>query len=174
MFKKIIVAAALSTVAGVAVAEDQNGLYFGMGAGEHSLEFDGIEGDDLAVKVFSGYRFNRYLAAEATYIEGGSPSFSYLGENFKLDTEALQASVIGSIPVNELFSFYARAGVLAWEVSESSEGRELGETDGTDFSYGLGAELKFERASLRLEYEGAELDEGTDLQLITLSVLGRF
>lgn len=72
---------ALALTAGTAIAEEDRGFYLGAGVGQFNLEIDDFEGlttdtfdaDDTSLKIFGGWRFNPYIAAELAYIDFGAP-----------------------------------------------------------------------------------------------------
>jgi opacity protein-like surface antigen len=150
---------------GAAVADN----YVGVGVGQLRLEDSGFKADDTAVKLFGGWRFNRNVALELAYTHGGSPEDG----GVEVEPRAMQASVIGAVPVGESAQVYARAGLLSWKTEASAAGFTV-KNDGEDFAWGVGTSFKIgSRGAIRLEYEGADLD-GTDISLITLSGVIRF
>jgi len=164
MFRTMLVVVML-TLCGAAVAEN----YVGAGVGQLRLEDSGFKADDTSVKLFGGWRFNQNLALELAYVHGGSPE----GSGVEVEPRAMQASVIGAIPLADNFQLYARAGLLSWKTEASAAGFSV-KDDGEDFSWGMGTSFNVgNRGAIRLEYEGADLD-GTDISLITLSGVLRF
>lgn len=148
--------------------------YVGIGAGQLRLEDSGFEADDTAVKLFGGWRFNRNFALELAYIHGGSPEDRIAGVNVTADPRAMQVSGVGSLPITDNFHVYARAGVLSWRNEINIADDATIRTDGEEFAWGVGTSVDVgNRGSIRLEYEGADLD-GTDISLITLSGVIRF
>jgi len=177
-YRQAVLGIAALAAFSTASAQETSGPYLGAGIGTLQLEqSDGglkFDGDDTSFQVFGGYRINQWFAAELAYIDGGSPSDDILGISADIETSALEASIIGSVPLNEVLSLHARAGVLSWDAELSGNGVKLAEDDGTDFSYGIGASLRFgPSAEARIEARSADLD-GTDIRLYVLSGLWKF
>jgi OOP family OmpA-OmpF porin len=147
-----------------------------VGVGQVRLEEDvaGIEfkGTDTGFKLFGGYQFHENFAAELAFIDAGKPDDTVFGVTIGSDASAVQASLIGTVPVGNRAAIYLRAAILAWEAtSTATDGFDYisEDVDGTDFSYGVGARLNFSpRFGLRAEFEGADLD-GTDYTFMSLS-----
>jgi OOP family OmpA-OmpF porin len=152
---------------------------------------------DPGVKVFAGYRFNRYFA-----VEGG---FAWLGE-FQTTTQvsapgtgALNADIrviglfvdaVGMLPIGDRFALLAKVGVLG---SETRTFRSISgtatpapgittnaSTDQANLSYGLGAQYDFAKnATLRLEWQHyvkvGDANTGEfDIDLYSVGLLFRF
>lgn len=176
--KKAILGIAALAAFSVASAQEASGFYAGVGIGTLKYEesFANIEfdGDDTSLQVFAGYRVNQWLAVEAAYIDGGSPSDNVLGYQLEADLSALELSLIGSVPLNDVLSLHARAGMLAWDMKVSIDGMEIGKDDGTDLSYGIGAAFRFgPSAEARIEVRSADLED-TDVRVYVLSALWNF
>lgn len=177
-YRQAVLGIAALAAFSTASAQETSGPYLGVGIGTLQLEqSDGdlkFDGDDTSFQVFGGYRINQWFAAELAYIDGGSPSDNILDINAKIDSSAFEVSLIGSLPLTDVFSLHARAGVLSWDSELIAEGLKLAEDDGTDFSYGIGASLRFgPSAEARIEARSADLD-GTDMRLYVLSGLWKF
>lgn len=152
---------------------------FGIGAGRATIEADDfdLEGRATAWEIFGGYEFNQYLAVEAGYINGGKAKDSIQGVVVVANTSAIAASVVGSLPVNESFSFFGRAGYMHWESDQEAriDGDVVAtaDVDGNDPFFGAGVAVGIDEALLRFEYRIASLDD-SDLSLLSLAVLWRF
>lgn len=151
------------------------GLYVGAGFGQLSLEDSAgpfvLDASDTAFKLFGGYQVNENFAAEIAYINGGTPEDNLFGATVELEPTAVQASLIGTLPVSNVFGLYARAALLSWRndilVTDGFNSFSA-EASGEDFSWGVGGVFGFSKGRLRLEYEGADLD-GTDIAIFTIS-----
>jgi OmpA-OmpF porin, OOP family len=96
----------------------------GLRASGHQVTELDSDDRDTAWKVYGGYDFNRYLAAELNYFDLGSYSFDALlapPQNFggKADISGYGLDLVGKIPVNERLTGLLRAGITRTEVSES-------------------------------------------------------
>lgn len=181
MLRTIVGLAALVLLSSTAAAQDsQSAIRFGIGAGKVTIEADDVDlkGNGWGWEVFAGYEFNRYVAVEASYIDAGDVN-DHIEEGITAaaDTHGYSASVLGTLPVNDVFSVYARAGYLKWKADERL--RVDGETvlqydvDGSDPIFGVGLSTLVDGAFLRLEYRMADLDD-TDLSMIGASIVWRF
>lgn len=162
-----------------AQAQDEASFRFGLGVGKATIEADDvdIEGKSTAWEVFGGFELNQYVAFEVGYIDGGSADDSFDGFTVRADTTAIAGSVIGSMPVNDSFSIYARAGYMHWKSEQAliEDGVTLAtdDFDGNDPFFGAGLAALVDTALVRLEYRIADLDD-TDLSLISLAIAWRF
>src|SRR5262245_53584644 len=117
-----LLAAGLSMTATTATADELNGLYAGIGIGSTAVkDSGGLDDSDMSFKIFAGYSFNQYFAIELAYLDGGSArqSVSFLfpegrpssaSLKTKVDTELLNLSVIGNLPLTESFSLFGKLG----------------------------------------------------------------
>lgn len=178
-------AAALGTLLALplnAVAQDnfRPGFYLGGGIGYDRVEGEDFtgNGDDLedsrvTYKGIVGYRIARMFSLEGQYINFGTNEDG----NNRVKADGFTAGVVLDIPITENFAPYAKAGALFWD-ADSRFGPIAGQlsrnTDGTDFTYGVGARFALnESINLRLEYERFELDE-TDVDMGTVALQFNF
>ena len=61
-----------SIAAGGVAHADDSGFYAGASIGQARQKARGFEGNDLSYKLFGGWSFNKYLAVEGGYVDGGS------------------------------------------------------------------------------------------------------
>jgi OOP family OmpA-OmpF porin len=162
-----------------ASAQAEGAFRFGIGAGQATIKADDVdlEGNATAWEIFGGYEANQYFAVELGYIDGGTADDTIDNAKVEADTTAVVASVIGSLPIGESFSIYARGGLLHWKSDEALKVDGItvatDSLDGDDPFYGVGVAANVEGALLRLEYRLADLDD-TDLSLISLALAWRF
>lgn len=149
-----------------ALADDHDhGFRVGVGVGAAEMSFEqGFEATDTSLLVFSGYQFNRHLAVELMYVDGGEPD----DNGIVVGTRGAYASALGILPLGNRISMFARVGVLAWE--QEADGFER---EGTDVGYGLGAACNVGPIQLRLEGTLSQLEDA-DFQFVTLQGLWRF
>jgi hypothetical protein len=159
-----------------------------LGSHQHSQKEDDVVGSitfdtsSMAYKLFGGYRFNRYFAVEAAYLDGGDASESFIDTttlevfNLKRKTRGYQASVLGALPLGaSAFSLFGRVGYLDWKSDDlmtDGAGIPLSrmEFDGSDPFFGGGLMADMDGAVLRLEYEYADLDVDDDTISLKSSV----
>lgn len=171
------------------LAEIQPGFYAGAGVGTAKLEIDGDEdidafdADDTAFKVFGGYNFNQYFAVEAAYFDGGKPEESFrisqsLNGSVEFNTTGLIASVLGRVPLGEVFSLYGKLGFASYDVEAKGRvnGDVIYEEEGSDDDvvYGLGAAFNLGSSfELRAEYEAISISDG-DFTVLSVNGLFKF
>ena len=179
--------AALALTASMAARADvQPGFYLGAGFGTTKLNddsFDGVDLDDsdTGFKVFGGYSFNQYFAVEATYFDFGeaSGSFDDFGGTTKFDVgvSGFAASAVGTLPVSDMFSLFARLGYASYDVDAHVNivgvGSGSASQSESDMIYGGGAMLSFGQFGVRAEYEAINVDQG-DANMISISGVYRF
>ena len=147
MFKKIAVAAVLATLAASSFAAAP-GFYVGGEVG--STKFDGASGNEASYGVVAGYNFNQNFAVEAGYGRLGKVDF--MGYDVKFDQT--QVSLIGSLPLNNEFSVYARLGYN--DLKASVAGSSASDTGAL---YGVGVGYNFNKnISGRLEVQRPAAD----------------
>lgn len=157
-----------------AMAAD-NGVYLGVGLGqanvelrEGSIDFDG---DDMGFKVIGGIRPLDWLALEANYVNFGEAD----DDGLEVDADGFSAFAVGFLPLGPV-DLFAKAGLISWDSSlrqrRASSFRLT--DDGTDFAYGIGAQLRFLSLSLRAEYEVFDIDGVDDLNMFSIGVTYTF
>ena len=82
---------------------------------------------DTAYKLFGGYQFNRNFALEAGYFNLGKFGFSAnttpLGTfNGQVKIQGFNLDLVGTLPVSERFSVFARAGAQAAKTGDTYSG----------------------------------------------------
>ena len=128
----------------------------------------GVDDDDrsLGGKLFAGYQFHRYFAAELGYFDLGRFGFAATTVpagtlNGRLKTRGANLDLVGTLPLTDTFSAFARAGVIYARTRSNFEGgggvvptpSTSRETD-TGYKFGLGVEYAMTRAlALRGEAE---------------------
>lgn len=163
------------------------GWYLGLGAGAATMQDEGealagstsFDDEDTGWKLFGGWRFHRYGAVELAYVDFGE----FTGEGplrNNWEASGINASVLGVWPLPNRFSLFGKIGATYWDVENNFTGGS-GDDNGTDFSYGVGAQYDFtDRVGARVEWErfqdvGEEGVTGTsDLDLISASVVFHF
>jgi len=136
------------------------------------------EDTDTSWKILGGYRFNRYLAAEATYIDWGEVTATVLGGAQPVDVAATQRSyglaAVGTLPLGERLELFGKAGFLQTE-QETRRIRPNPTTvsrDETELHYGLGVKYAFSRTwALRGEWENTDK---LKVEMLSIGVEYRF
>jgi OOP family OmpA-OmpF porin len=169
---------AILAAAGAQAAEDGKGGYVGIGAGEAKLEIDEfIDENDTAYKIFGGWSFNRYIAAEVGYFDAGNPSTTEVAVRRQVEADGFYAAAIGSLPIGDRFSLFARLGWAFYEATASlqASGLTVSESDeDEDLLYGFGASAQFtDSFGVRLEFEALDVSNAA-FEMLTLSATCRF
>jgi OOP family OmpA-OmpF porin len=173
--RKLLLAVSLLSP-GVVLSAD-NGFYLGASSADVSADFEpgfggfahGPEDDASGFKVIAGLRPLDSLAIEANYVDLGETQAPLsvvcittpCPSEVSFDAKALSVSAVGllSLPFVDLF---ARAGVARWESSRQIFSTAQKE-EGTDPTYGVGAQVRLGSFALRLEFERFELaDDSAD------------
>ena len=165
--------AALALAASPAIAAD-NGIYLGASIGASGVEDDELDfdGDATGYKVIAGWRFLDWLAVEGNYVDFGSTDDTVLGERIEADVDGLSLSAVVFVPVGPV-DLFGRVGAVDWSADVSSVSLGDFKDDGTDLTYGVGAQFRLGSLGLRAEYERFELGDA-DVDMISLGVTWTF
>jgi len=153
--------------AGLASAQDGGGLYLGGALGQSrfkewcDIPLASCKDTDTAWKLFGGYRFNRYVAAEGSYVDWGEATASTAsGAQALARQHSYGLAAVGTLPLGERFELFGKAGFLITE--QETEARNVARPsvvsrDETELHYGLGARFLFTRnLGLRGEWENTD------------------
>ena len=190
--KKLLAALALCAGCSPTLAQD-TGFYVGASLGQASYrevcrDFDTLVGvvgafgcsskQDTAGKVFAGWRFLRYLAAELSYIDFGEAKAQGLAGGASVtatsSVDAAGLSALGIVPLGESMSIFGRLGLLQSRTSMRSSGAIAASQDHgqTELHVGIGGLAQLGRRwAMRVEYE--RLND-SKIDLSTLGVQYRF
>jgi OmpA-OmpF porin, OOP family len=158
------------------------GWYIGFSLGY--ADDKGLDDSSDGLKVFGGYRFNKYLALEGAVIDLGEDlgpgDFSKFG---------LAVQAVGILPVSQRVELLGKVGFFDWEITAPSgvfecfsfsggfscfeEDRTVDE--GTEPVYGVGLNYNFgKRWSLRAEWERFTNVGRDDVDMISIGTYYRF
>ncbi len=176
-----IVSITAATFALPARAAD-NGIYLGGSIGQSGVHADErIEGtnfsydaDATGYKLIAGWRPLNWLAVEGDYIDLGSGSDKVEGTKIDTDVNGVSLSALGFLALGPV-DVFARVGAVNWnaDVKVPSLGVKASD-DGTDFTYGIGAQFRIWSLSFRAEYERFEVSDIDTVDLATLGVTWTF
>ena len=197
MSKGMIVASLLlALVAGPALAQrddardldNPRGGYIGGGVGDFSAAVDEINNlddvDDVgldfsdgdnAMKLFGGYRFNRFWAVQADYVDfgesSGAVSPSVRGTS---DVQGFAPSVVATLPIGPV-EVFGRVGMMFYEVDLNLSGGRVIDESGEDLLWGAGVGIDIaERFNLRLEYEEIDIERLDESDAVWLNLAWKF
>ncbi len=212
MYRWLVLALAMA-VSGVAQAQWKDPIYVGGAAGPSKFSYDtgsipivnaasstfSVDDDsDTAFKIFGGWRFNRYFAAEVGIVDfgtfsatrsvtGGTPGSAHS----EISVAGVYVDAVAIAPVLDYFDFFAKVGAIATGVSAKrsttgsvSIGGTSSSSDDTASGTGLHAAVGVNfritsRVWGRMEYERAfgvgdkVLGEG-DVSAFTIGASYRF
>jgi OmpA-OmpF porin, OOP family len=125
---------------------------------------------DSAWKLFGGYRFNRYFAVEASYVDWGKVTATgATGARAAADQHSYGIAALGSLQIGPQFSVFGKLGLLRTE----QETRRITPSPltlkrkETELHYGLGVKYSVENWGLRAEWENTDKLE---VQMLSLGV----
>jgi OmpA-OmpF porin, OOP family len=163
-FRKFMGACVLAGVLLPAAAEAEDpGFYVGASIGQASQEFSGFDANDTAFKLFGGWSFNKYLAVEGGYIDGGTQSDTISQLDVDISSDGFFVEGLAKWPLGKYVAPYAKLGYVFYDsttkLSINNQSASESESD-SDFIYGGGLEFKLgENFRLRAEYEEVNLPE---------------
>jgi opacity protein-like surface antigen len=185
-FQLAAICAIAGLFAGTAQAAD-NGVYIGGSVGQGRTDFDEevlddfLDGEDTGFKLIGGFRPLDWLGVELNYVDLGEVTQN---EDFvELSDFSLKQKGIAGYGVLfydfTVVDVFAKAGIVQWDADLSFIGDgELIEAseDGTDFAWGVGAQVRFGSLAARLEYERFQVDvEGfSEPEMISLGLTWTF
>lgn len=173
--------AILSLASAPALAVD-NGFYFGASVGAGGVQFDqrfdgqriDYDAGSTGFKAIAGWRFLDWLSVEANYVDLGSGEDKIAGEKVETDVSGASLSMVGFLPVGPV-DLFARAGAIDWSADVTLAGLDLkGSDDGTDLTYGVGAQFRIWSLSFRAEYELFDIADADTVDLVSVGVTWTF
>lgn len=175
----LIATAGLGLASAPAFAVD-NGIYLGAGVGQAGVSFeDTFEGqnfsydaDSTAFKVIAGWRFLDWLSVEGNYVDLGSGDDTVGGQKVESDVNGVSLSAVGFLPIGPV-DLFARVGAINWNADLTSLGETVSD-DGTDLTYGIGAQFRVWSLSIRAEYEQFDVDSADTVDLVSVGVTWTF
>lgn len=162
--------AAASTPAAAA----DKGIYLGASVGESGVDVNSLDfsANATGYKVIAGWRFLDWLAVEGNYIDFGTGHDTVAGDDIKTNSDGLSLSAVGFLPLGPV-DLFARVGAISWNSHLSSSGIGKFGDNGTDLTYGVGAQFRILSLSLRAEYEIFDLP-GQDVDMLSIGLTYTF
>lgn len=167
---RLFVFLALILASALAQAQD-SGFYLGGALGKSKLKewctgetptirFTGCEDSDTSWKLLGGYRFNRYVGVEASYIDWGEVTASVnTGAEVAAKQHSYGLAAVGTLPLGERFELFGKAGFLMTEqeTRRITPSPSTVDRDESELHYGLGARFLFTRNWVaRAEWENTD------------------
>ncbi len=110
-----------------------------LGQSDIGSDFD----KSTSYSLLGGYRFNDYIALEASYVNLGEADYKYYSPTIYVDADGWNASVLGILPITEKFELFGNVGFMAWEAGGGSGDISVDVVDGEDFNFGAGLAYNF-------------------------------
>ncbi|MBE9559404.1 MAG: outer membrane beta-barrel protein [Proteobacteria bacterium] len=141
----------------------------GVGSAFYKADLTGLGGGELddngtGTKLYGGYAFNKYFAAEASvynFAEASIGAFEVSPGNFAsaaVSMKGVGAYAVGMYPVSKKVNLIAKLGVLSWDADLQANSTS-GTNDGTDLAYALAASYGFTKElHVTAEWEAFETD----------------
>jgi len=159
----------LSMASGVSHADAYVGL--GIGSASYDVDLSGLGGGDFddngtGTKIYGGYAFNEYIAAEAAYYNFAEASVgavesspgSGVFNSAEADMTGLGVYAVGMYPVSKEVNLMLKLGVLNWD-ADLKVNNTSRSNDGTDVAYAIAASYGFTKALLlTAEWESFDTD----------------
>jgi Outer membrane protein beta-barrel domain len=187
--RRLLIVTVLALAAGIAHADDGL-LYLGAGIARNTLKDIAATNADLdstSWKVFAGFRPIGLFAVEADYIDLGSQTIN----SSSLDTaththlryKAFAGYAVGFAPIPVPYlDVFGKLGLARWNASGGSTNTIFPATSsflsrsdqGTQFAWGVGAQLHAGHIGGRLEYENFNIRNTNGANVVSLSVFLNF
>jgi hypothetical protein len=175
--KGILAGVVAAACVGTDSAAEGPGFYIGALAG--STDFNYAPAADYSKSeftwgLFTGWQFNKYFAAELGYYKPASITSSVSGASSKLSLHTIATSLIGSYPVGDNWSVFARVGAGFPTVKNSVSSSSLSGSwsdSSTELHFGGGAALAVRKVQLRFEYTRLETESYLAGNLISLGIV---
>lgn len=159
----------IASAATTAIAEPYVGM--GIGSAFYKADLTGLGGGNLdedgtGTKLYGGYSFNKYFAAEAAAynfaeasigaVETSPGSGSFVSASVSMKGAAVYA--VGMYPLSKKVNLAAKLGMLNWD-ADLRVGNTSGTNDGTDAAFALAASYAFTKEVLvTAEWESFDSD----------------
>lgn len=157
----------LLAIPGTAMAGADSGFYIGGGVGDASVDTGNFDESDSAYKVLGGFNFGLVpfidLAVEGSYVDFGKAESG----NNSVEVSGVDAFGLAGLSFGP-FGIFAKYGFINWEADATFAGN-TSSSDGTDPAYGLGARFALGSLQVRAEYEFFDLDQNTDIEMLSIS-----
>ncbi len=155
----------LSVIGASPAAGADDRWYIGAGAGHAEVKGPEFE-DGTAVKLFAGYNFYKGLAIEGAYMRVGDFASREL-PGASVEVDGLEASVLGTLPLQGKLAFFGKVGVFHWR----AEAKALGEFEserGTLLLFGAG--IRYDsKPAVRGEWQHINVDDN-DIDVFSIGL----
>lgn len=165
---------------GASAAHADTGSFY-LGAGVSKDKVSGIVNgatdiDTTAWKVLAGLRPISVVAIEADYLNLGSQTNTFVTTTTHSDAKAFAGYAVGFLPIPLPFlDVFGKAGLARWKLNGSAASPLTSfSTSGTEFAWGVGAQVHVENFGARLEYENFKIPSTNGANVVSLDVYVNF
>jgi opacity protein-like surface antigen len=168
----------LAAQANAQASEPPVGLYVGGALAqsnfdEGNFDFDDIDDEGSGWKATLGYRFNRSLGMESSFIYFGKATApSDLVGGPLAEARSIPVYGVGFLPLGPV-DLFGKIGMALID-AQGKVGEVEYDDRGIEFAYGLGAQFRLNRFAIRAEYERFDTGVIGNLDLISLGVTYTF
>ncbi|MDC1287353.1 outer membrane beta-barrel protein [Gammaproteobacteria bacterium] len=134
------------------------GFALGFASADSNCDYYGYncDGTDTTFKIYAGKRVHRNLALEVAFHDLGKLRNEGFSESTTAESQGVNLSLLGIIPVSDYGFFYGKAGYMAWnaDYTRNNVSSSRSDEDGSDFTYGAGFAFTFSPDyDFRIEFE---------------------
>jgi len=158
---------------------DEGLFYLGAGITRNSIKDVASINSDLNATSWTalvGVRPINLFAVEADYIDLGSQTTSYVDVSTHLEYKAFGAFAVGFVPLPVPFlDVFGKVGLARWNSSGSSNAPQSSlfslSDNGTEFAWGVGAQVHAGKIGARLEYESFNIHNTDGANVVALEAI---
>ena len=167
-----------ASLASISTAAAESYVGFGVGSASYKADLSSLGGgslddDGTGTKLYIGYLFNKYFAAEANaynFAEASVGAIEVSPGTFasaSVSMKGFGAYAVAMYPVSKKVNLMAKLGVLNWD-ADLQVNDTRGENDGTDAAYALAASYAITKElSVAAEWESFNSDN-PELSMLSL------
>lgn len=156
-----------------------------VGASFGQADYDILDDDDSAIKVFGGFQLNPNVAVELSYVDLGEVSVTAPGlGSASVESSGLGVAIVGMSSSGGI-GFFGKAGFFNFDTDVTLSGpiaqelfgaSSISDSDtGTELFFGVGLNFDLNpKFGLRAEWEHYDLDIFDDVDLISLGLVVKF
>jgi opacity protein-like surface antigen len=160
-----LIATFLGAFFSIAAYPQEGGAYLGAALGQSKFTkwcdptLATCDDQDSAWKLFGGYRFNRYIAVEGSYVDWGEVTAATASASVAADQHSYGIAAVGSLQVAPQLSVFGKLGILRTEqqTARITPAPLTLQRKETELHYGLGVKYSVAKNwGLRAEWENTD------------------
>jgi OOP family OmpA-OmpF porin len=142
---------------------DDTGFYLGVGVGEATQSNSIFHGSDTSFRGLAGYSLNKYLAAEAGFVDAGTQQDNVGALDVRTSADGTFAAVLAKLPLGNVFAPYVKLGYVFYDSTETVSNGSIKISESSsddDLLYGAGLEFRLgKNFRLRADYEKVDVPD---------------